>query len=96
MAGAVVALALLGCEEPVELTLPTTEQVEAAYASAAELEEVGLSGNVAHIVIRQSPDQLRRGGSLWARVGPYIYLFSDETRGRGTPSLARRFLWDPR
>jgi hypothetical protein len=80
MAGAVVALALLGCEEPVELTLPTTEQVEAAYASAAELEEVGLSGNVAHIVIRQSPDQLRRGGSLWARVGPYIYLFSDETR----------------
>jgi len=36
---------------------------------------------VAMVVVRQSADQLRRGGTLWARVGPYIYLFSEETRG---------------
>ena len=30
-------------------------------------------------MVRQSSDQLRRGGMLWAKVGPYVYLFSEET-----------------
>ena len=28
-----------------------------------------------------SSSQLRRGGALWAKVGPYIFLFSEEARG---------------
>lgn len=77
-------LALLGaaaCEEPQDLTLPTVDEVQSAYAAVSGLESVEVNGNVAVVVIRQSPDQLRRGGSLWARVGPYVYLFSEETRG---------------
>ena len=38
------------------------------------------SGNVLEVVVQQPPAQLRRGGQLWARVGPYIYLFTPATR----------------
>jgi hypothetical protein len=31
--------------------------------------------------VEQPIAQLRRGGSLWAQVGPYIYLLSPGTRG---------------
>lgn len=79
---ALLAVLLVGtaCQEPVDLTLPTAEQVEEYYASVGDLEKVEINGNVAAITVRQSADHLRRGGSLWARVGPYVYLFSDETR----------------
>jgi len=74
------SLWLAACQEPVELTLPTTEEVESYYASVAELADVEINGNVAQIGVRQGSDQLNRGGTLWAKVGPYVYLFSDETR----------------
>lgn len=81
---AALALVLLqlmaACEEPVALTLPTVDQIEEYYGSVADLEEAEVNGNVAVIVVRQSSQQLRRGGAIWARVGPYIYLFSEETR----------------
>lgn len=70
----------VACEEPVDLTLPTAEQVEEYYSTVVALQEAAISGNVAVIVVQQSTEQLRRGGTLWARVGPYVYLFSDETR----------------
>lgn len=76
----VAALVAIACQEPVDLTLPTQEQIEGYYASVAGLQEAEINGNVALVVVRQSTDQLRRGGSLWAKVGPYIYLFSEETR----------------
>lgn len=41
---------------------------------------VRLNGNVVEIVVRQPREHLERGGSLWAQVGPYIYLFTPETR----------------
>ena len=49
-----------------------------------------MRGIVAEVTVIQSAAQLRRGGSLWARVGPYIYLFSDATRALMTdyPGLA--------
>jgi len=49
-----------------------------------------MSGNVAEITIVQPSRQLRRGGSLWAKVGPYILLFSEETEDlfRHYPGLA--------
>lgn len=68
------------CEEPVDPTLPTLGQLEEYYGSVGGLEEVALSGNVAVVVVHQPAEQLRRGGSLWGRVGPYVYLFSEETR----------------
>lgn len=70
-------LATTGCEEP-DLTLPTDDQV-AEYFSATRIASARMAGNVAEITIAQSADQLRRGGRIWAQVGPYIYLFSDPT-----------------
>jgi len=42
--------------------------------------DIAMNGNVAELTITQPADQLRRGGSTWARSGPYIYLFSEATR----------------
>lgn len=70
--------ALAGCREP-DLVVPDASQVEEFYSYRGEL-SVEMSGNVAEITVSQDPDQLERGGSLWARVGPYIVLFSEETR----------------
>lgn len=76
------ALALVGmtsaCEEP-DLTLPTDAQV-AEYFSASQIISAEMVGNVAEVTVAQSADQLRRGGRLWAQMGPYIYLFSEPTQ----------------
>ncbi|MFC1575848.1 hypothetical protein ACFL5A_04320 [Gemmatimonadota bacterium] len=68
---------LAGCEEP-DLTLPTAQAVEETYSYGGSL-QVAMSGNVAEITIVQPEQQLRRGGTLWAKVGPYILLFTSET-----------------
>jgi len=76
----VLAAALAGCAgETAELVVPTVEQVEPYYTSANVL-QIDVSGNVVVLTVQQPAAELRRGGSLWAKVGPYIYLFSDETR----------------
>lgn len=74
--GAALAAA---CLESPELRLPTADEVESYYSSVTDL-SVEMRGNLAEITVVQSANQLRRGGSLWARVGPYIYLFSEETQ----------------
>lgn len=61
-----------------DLPVPDAEQVEAYYTYPGGL-EARVSGNVAQVTITQPADDLRRGGSLWAKVGPYILLFTDET-----------------
>lgn len=63
-----------------ELPVPTAEEARAFYANASGLSGVELSGNVVEVRVRQPLSQLRRGGSLWARVGPYVYLFTPGTR----------------
>jgi hypothetical protein len=68
---------LAGCSEP-DLTLPTASDVEESYTYHGNL-SVEMSGNVAEITIVQPASQLRRGGTLWAKVGPYVILFSQET-----------------
>lgn len=80
LAALVAAGSVAACQPAPDLTLPTVDQVETQYASIPGLDEVEINGNVATVVVRQSADQLRRGGTLWAKVGPYIYLFSEETR----------------
>lgn len=75
-AGLAALLALASCGED-DLTLPSPSEIEGMYGSGAE---VRLNGNVVDVRVEQEADQLRRGGPLWARVGPYIYLFSPQTR----------------
>jgi len=81
-------MAVAGCRQE-DLPVPTSEEAAEYYAAVPDL-TVEMSGNVAEVTVVQSAAQLRRGGSLWARVGPYIYLFSDATQSLFTdyPGLA--------
>ncbi len=88
---ALASVGLLGgaaCEEP-DLTLPSVAEARAHYASSSDI-SARLSGNVLEILVNQPLQQVRRGGSLWAKVGPYIYLFSAETESvlKAYPGLA--------
>lgn len=74
-----LVVGLPSCADSGALPLPTAEEVERYYEYEADL-EAEISGNVAVITVEQSADQLRRGGRLWAMVGPYIFLFTEETR----------------
>ena len=72
------------CED-VAPALPTEAEARAHYESVADL-QFRMSGNVLEIVVNQPLQQVRRGGALWAKVGPYVYLFTEETQ-----ILLRRF-----
>jgi hypothetical protein len=73
-----VALASAGCPQAQDLTLPTPDEAAAYYTYQGGL-EARVSGNVVELIAHQPTAQLRRGGSLWAKVGPYVLLFSEET-----------------
>lgn len=73
---AAVALAV-GCGPSEELVLPTDAELKDLYGEGAA---VTLTGNVIDVSARQDASQLRRGGALWAKVGPYIYLFTPQTQ----------------
>ena len=70
-------MAPLACEE-VNVALPSESEAGAHYANSSDL-SVSLNGNVVEVTVDQPFRQVRRGGSLWAKVGPYIYLFTNET-----------------
>ncbi len=72
------ALPTIACRRA-DLKIPTPEEVEEAYTYSGRL-TAEVRGNVAEITVVQPAYQLRRGGSLWAKVGPYVLLFSEETR----------------
>ncbi len=78
-----LGLLLLGlasaCEDR-DLTVPTASEVEKAFTYDGSL-SVSMSGNVAEVRVTQPERQIRRGGTLWAKVGPYILLFSQESEG---------------
>lgn len=59
--------------------LPAASVVESYYTYPHGL-EAEVSGDVVELRAVQPREQLRRGGSLWARVGPYVLLFTEETR----------------
>jgi hypothetical protein len=79
-----VLLALTACDrilpQRADMELPDVAAVETFYDRHDFEADFRFSGNVLEIVVQQSPDHLRRGGALWARTGPYIYLFSPGTR----------------
>ncbi|MEX0907577.1 MAG: hypothetical protein WD054_04545 [Gemmatimonadota bacterium] len=76
--------AVAGCDRLLpkteDRTLPDVSAVEQLYVQHGLDAGFRFSGNVVEIEVQQDPDELRRGGSLWARVGPYIYLFTPGTR----------------
>lgn len=81
-AALLIALAVPACADDEGETgevLPSATRVEDTYDYRGEL-EAEIQGEVVEIRATQPAEQLRRGGSLWARVGPYILLFSEETR----------------
>lgn len=63
-----------------EADMPPVDSVSAIYTRNGQTGEVTLDGRVVEFRARQDPTQLQRGGTLWARVGPYIYLFTPATR----------------
>lgn len=58
----------------------TAEQAEALFGKHHGFVSADVSGNVVEVRFQQPQEHLVRGGSLWARVGPYIYLFTEDTR----------------
>lgn len=68
-----------GCRPASQVVLPKADLVASYYHYEGNL-KAELNGNVAEITVSQPAAQLRHGGALWAKVGPYILLFSDETR----------------
>ena len=89
--GAALALSLVtgACREPVDLTVPTDAAVADYYASSS-VHSVEVNGNVAVVTVVQRSADLRRGGPLWAKMGPYIHIFSPATENvlRDHPGLA--------
>jgi len=73
----VLALSVLACEAPPDPGMPSAEAVEAYYDARGLTAQV--AGNVVTISVPQDAQQLRRGGALWVKVGPYVFLFSEET-----------------
>ena len=73
-----------------DLTLPPIEDVRAIYRDNGLDAAIRYRGNVLEIRVTQPAEQIRQGGSLWARVGPWVYLFSPGTRRilEGYPGVA--------
>ncbi len=63
---------------------PDAAEVATFYAQYRGVDSVRMSGNVAVLDVEQPYDQVQRGGSLWARVGPYVYLMTPATRAAFT------------
>jgi hypothetical protein len=77
---ALVAALLLGASacDPrgAGANLPDPDAVAERYGGAAEVE---VRGNLLQVQVPVAPESLR-GGAIWARSGPYFYLFSPPTR----------------
>jgi hypothetical protein len=64
-----------------DTSLPPIETIREAYRNGGIANAtIEFEGNVVVLRVREPPAQLQRGGSLWAKVGPYIYLFNPATR----------------
>jgi hypothetical protein len=70
-----------------EIRLPDPAEAAARYGPAAE---AALSGNLLEVRMVMAESLLSRGGVIWARSGPYFYLFSPPTQELFTeyPDLA--------
>lgn len=74
----IAALGGIGaCEPEPARELPSEAVLDSVYG---ERVEISLNGNVVELAVTQNSDQLSRGGSLWAKAGPYIFLFTPQTQ----------------
>ncbi len=75
---------MAGCDRifprQTEGAVPDVEDVRAVYRKHGLQGRVSLDGTTVVYTAEQDGDQLRRGGSLWASVGPFIYVFTPATR----------------
>jgi hypothetical protein len=62
---------------PSELVLPSTAEVEEWFGEGTS---ATFNGNLLEIKGPMEDDHLRRGGRLWARSGPYFFLFNVHIR----------------
>ncbi|MEE2668718.1 MAG: hypothetical protein VYD78_01810 [Gemmatimonadota bacterium] len=60
-----------------DLSVPSGEEARARFRASSTV-SVGVTGNVIEVNVNQPFQQIRRGGVLWAKVGPYVYLFTEE------------------
>lgn len=66
-----------GCEAEPRRELPSEALLDSVYGESVD---ISLNGNVVDLTVTQDSDQLARGGSVWAKAGPYIYLFTPQTQ----------------
>jgi len=76
---ALVTVAAAGCDDPNLPPPPSAEVGAEFYVTPAGL-KVSIDGRIVEIEVTQSDRQLRRGGTLWAKVGPYVFLFTEESQ----------------
>lgn len=57
-------------------TMPDVATAEAYFQEHRHILELSIDGNIVQMRVQQPIRQILRGGSLWARVGPYVYLLS--------------------
>ncbi|MEX2532097.1 MAG: hypothetical protein WD960_15135 [Gemmatimonadota bacterium] len=76
-----LALALvIGCQPgQEEHPPPAAEEVEPHFTFAGGV-SIEISGNVARVTVPFDPEEYARGGDLWAKAMPYIFLFSPGSR----------------
>lgn len=83
MLALLMVLPLIACEQllprKAKLTIPTAAAADSLFESHGIRGTVAVHGNIVEVTTVQKPEQLQRGGALWAKVGPYIYLFSPAT-----------------
>jgi hypothetical protein len=86
-AGAVACVLVFGgCDQAREYLSrdpgapPIAAEVAPYYAGHGGLLGVEVKGNVVVLRVNQPFQQIDRGGSLWARVGPYVFLMTPATR----------------
>lgn len=77
-AASLLALSACGAGDDPARDLPSASALEDLYGTSRATAR--LNGNVVDVRVQQDPRQIDRGGRLWARVGPYIYLFSPQTQ----------------
>jgi hypothetical protein len=74
-----LSFALWGCEREGVLPLPSAEDLASYYEFAGDL-TVAMSGNVPQVTVTVSREEYARGGELWAKAFPYLFLFTPGTR----------------
>ncbi|TVP43953.1 MAG: hypothetical protein EA350_12635, partial [Gemmatimonadales bacterium] len=77
-----VAGAVAGCDAPGRGDLPAppgADDVRPFYTYGGDF-DVEIVGNVARVTFTVDPAPFERGGDLWAKGTPYLFLFSQGTK----------------